>query len=199
MSSGGGGKGGTTNTTQSVEIDPRLAEGSANAIAGALSSAGLDYSPNRGESIAAFSPQQMAAFKGANDAAGAYGLPTGGGTNLVQPTTNAMGIQGYSTGSIFDQMRDLSVSPEQQAERQSILDYYSRSGNLLAGQTEAGGFGEAKGTSPTTGAATSVASARTSGSDRDSSNRTSEIVAANTARQAREKLDDGMRDGSAIY
>jgi len=197
MSSGGGGKGGTTNTTQSVEIDPRLAEGSANAIAGALSSAGLDYSPNRGESIAAFSPQQMAAFKGANDAAGAYGLPTGGGTNLVQPTTNAMGIQGYSTGSIFDQMRDLSVSPEQQAERQSILDYYSRSGNLLAGQTEAGGFGEAKGTAPaSTGAATSVASnnstVRESTAHRDN-------MDANKARIAREKLDDGMRDGSAIY
>lgn len=145
MSSGG--KGGKNTTT--VELDPRLEEGAVNAMAGALASAGLDYSPNRGTTIAAFSPQQMAAFQGANQAAGAFGLPTGGepANSMPTPEMGASGVLGYSTGGQYDANIAASVSPEQQAERQGILDYFGQSGMNLGKQTEAGqqlGLGEGK-------------------------------------------------------
>lgn len=128
--SGGGGKGGKQETQ--VRLDPRLEEGAAKAVAGALMAAGLDYTPNRGATIAAFTPQQLAAFQGADQAASAFGLPTGGGSPMPTPETNSMGIQGYSTGGIYDENLAKSVSPEQQAERQGILDYYSKSGQQIS-------------------------------------------------------------------
>ena len=136
MSGGGSGKGGTQ--TSQVKIDPRLAEGAAASIAGALQSAGLDYAPNRGTTIAGFTPQQMAAFEGANSAASAFGLPTGG-VNMPEATVDpSTGIAGYSTGAAYDAMRDASITPEQQAERASILAHYSQSGKNIAGRDRSG-------------------------------------------------------------
>lgn len=134
---GGGGKGGTTETT--TRLDPRLEEGAASAVAGALQSAGLDYAPNRGMTIAAFTPQQQAAFQGANEAAAAFGLPTGG-VNMPTPETSS-GIEGYSTGGLYDEMLKKSITPEQQAERGTILDFYSQRGQKIKGMQGLGPTG----------------------------------------------------------
>lgn len=131
--SGGGGKGGTQTTE--VRIDPRLEAASAAAAAGALQSAGLDYVPNRGVTISSFTPQQLAAFEGANTAANAYGLPTGGvsvADSMPTPEANSMGILGYSTGGAYDEALAASMTQEQMQERQDILDYYSQSGQDVA-------------------------------------------------------------------
>jgi len=141
----GGGKGGEQTTTQ--RLDPRLEQGAASAVAGALQSAGLDYSPNRGVAIAGFTPQQKAAFEGADQAASAFGVPTSGG-NLGIPETQteqASGIEGYATGGIYDNMKDASISQEQQVERQGILDYYTAEGQKIStmkGLGSAGGGGK---------------------------------------------------------
>lgn len=134
---GGGGKGGKTETT--TRLDPRLEEGAASAVAGALQSAGLDYSPNRGATIAAFTPQQQAAFQGANEAAAAFGLPTGG---VNMPAAESMGgIEGYSTGGLYDEMLKKSMTPQQQQERGNILDFYSQQGQKIKGMEGLGPAG----------------------------------------------------------
>jgi hypothetical protein len=128
--SGEGGKGGTQNNE--VKLDPRIEQGAASAISGALRSAGLDMAPNRGVTAAAFTPQQQAAFQGADEAAAVFGLPTGGGPVMPAMETAANGIQGYSTGGLFDSNVDKSMTSEQQDERKGILDYFKDEGNKIA-------------------------------------------------------------------
>ena len=142
--SGSGGKGGTTVNEQ--QIDPRLAAGSAAAVSGALQAAGLDYAPNRGETIAAFTPQQEAAFRGANEAAAAFGLPTGG-VSLPPPNIDPVtGMATYSTGSLYDANVASSMTPEQQAERSGILQQFRERGvdigNMPAPEPVTGGGGK---------------------------------------------------------
>ncbi len=125
----GGGKGGSEETT--VKLPPELEKGAIGALAGALRSAALPYTPNRGATIAAFSPQQQAAFEGANQAAAAFGMPTGGGGYLPQAETTAQGYKGYSTGGLYDQMLNQSVSPENQAARAAILGDYAHTADQI--------------------------------------------------------------------
>lgn len=120
----GGGKGGET--VQTTKIDPRLEEGAVQTLAAALRSASVPYSPNRGVTIAAFSPQQKAAMMGANAAAGAFGLPTGEvGSTLPQEVMGAGGAMGYSTSDLYDQNRGLSLTPEEEAQRAMIQKSYA--------------------------------------------------------------------------
>ena len=130
--SGGGGKGGTT--TQTMELDPRLEEGAAAAVSGALASAGLDFAPNKGVTIAGFTPAQEAAFAGANSATNAFGLTTGGESMFQAPPLETInGVNGYSTGAFYDDAITKSFTPEQLAARQRILDHYAASGAGIAG------------------------------------------------------------------
>ena len=131
--SGGGDKGGTT--TQTMKLDPRLEEGAASAVGGALASAGLDYVPNRGVTIAGFTPMQEAAFEGANNAAKAFGLSTSENYPNSVPATevSAGGINGYSTSALYDEALLRSYTPEQLAERQAILDHYKNSSARING------------------------------------------------------------------
>lgn len=102
----GGGKGGESRQ----QIDPALTAAARDALDFAYAGAAIPYSPNRGVTIAGFTPQQLAAFNSSNEAAEAFGLATGE-VSLPATETAANGIQGYSTGELYDENRDASVSP----------------------------------------------------------------------------------------
>ena len=110
---GGGGKGGESQQ----QIDPALTAAARDGLDLAAAGAAIPYSPNRGVQFAAFTPQQTAAMEGADDAAAAFGLPTGGGAGAAMPAaeTNAQGIRGYSTGAAYDEMKNKSMAPGLQA------------------------------------------------------------------------------------
>lgn len=115
----GGGKGGTS--TQ--EIDPGLTAAARDALDFSAAAMAVPNSPNRGVQIAGFTPQQEASFANNNAAAGALGLATGGMPAMPAKETSASGIEGYSTGADFDQMRDSSMSAGlQQAIAQLFAD-----------------------------------------------------------------------------
>jgi len=126
----GGGKGGKDVTK--VELPEELQEGAKGVLAAAMQSAALPYSPNRGVSIAAFTPQQQAAFQGANAAAQAFGLPAASNQQMAQanptPERSANGVMGYSTGKLFDQNKNASMSQEDQRKRDDLLKYYGTVG-----------------------------------------------------------------------
>lgn len=110
--SGGGAKGGTQ--TQTNEIDPALTAAARDALDMASAAAAIPYSPNRGIQIAAFTPQQEAAFAGSNQAARAFGMSPAAELSMPNVQTTASGVRGYSTGADYDQALNQSVSPELQ-------------------------------------------------------------------------------------
>jgi len=129
---GGGGKGG--GSSGSVKIDPRLQEGAVQAMTGSLRSAALPYRTNRGVSIAAFSPEQLAAFQGANSAASAYGFGGSGhdeGTYLPTPELGAGGVLGYSTGALYDENVARSLSDKDINARNKLLESYANSAEKI--------------------------------------------------------------------
>ena len=113
----GGGKGGT----KSQEIDPGLTAAARDALDFAAASAAVPYSPNMGVQFAAFTPQQQAAFQGANSAATAFGLPSAGPTSMPKPQTSASGIQGYSTAADYQQIKNQSMSSGLQAALDALF------------------------------------------------------------------------------
>ena len=112
--SGGGGKGGSQ--TQTTQMDPALTAAARDGLDMAAAAAAIPYSPNRGVQIASFTPQQKAAFAGADAASGAFGLGTVGPAAMPEEFTTASGIKGYKTGADFDEMRDASYSAGLQGE-----------------------------------------------------------------------------------
>ena len=65
------------------------------------------YTPYYGPDVAAFSPQQQAAFEGTNQMADAFGMPSGSGQQYMpQAQTFEGGIQGYSSAPAFEQSVD---------------------------------------------------------------------------------------------
>lgn len=125
----GGGKGGSQ--TQTIKLPKSLEEGSTEVLAAGLRSAALPYSPNRGVTIAAFSPQQQAAMEGANSAAGAFGLPMGQGQYMPPAEVGAGGVKGYSTGDLYDQNVARSMTPAEQAARNALLLSYANSAERI--------------------------------------------------------------------
>lgn len=126
----GGGKGGSQE--QSVTLPPELMEGASAVLASALRSASLPYRPNRTPTIAAFSPQQMAAFEGANEAANAYGLPSADISGyLPAPEMSASGFSGYSTGDMYDEAVTNSMTAQDIALRDALLDSYAASASRV--------------------------------------------------------------------
>lgn len=127
-----GGK--TSTSTQKIELDPRIETAAAEAAAAGLRTAAMPYRANRGVTVAAFSPQQMAAFEGANAAASAFGLPAvaggvpGGpvtGDYLPSPETAAGGYQGYSVAPVMDQNIDVSTDEQYRNAVQQLLMSYA--------------------------------------------------------------------------
>lgn len=84
--------------------------------------AGLGYQPNRGVTIAAFTPQQEAAMRGVNTAANAFGMGIQGDplAHMPTPEVSASGIRGYSTGADYDQMI-ARLPPEFRAKLDAII------------------------------------------------------------------------------
>jgi hypothetical protein len=75
----------------------------------------IPYSPNRGVTIADFTPQQKAAMANTSAAADAFGLASGDSPAMPAAETSATGIKGFSTGAEFDDMVSKSLSPALQA------------------------------------------------------------------------------------
>lgn len=98
-----GGKGGST--TSKTEIPPWMEQAAQYALGRAKVADKIGYQPYYGPDIAAFSPMQEQAFQGTMDAAAAFGMAP------QQTYKNPMadikqdfgGVQGYSSGPLFDQ------------------------------------------------------------------------------------------------
>ena len=103
---GGGGKGGSK--TQTTDIPEWVKPYAKENLERAKQAQVIGYRPYYGPDIAAFNPTQMAAFGSNINAAEAFGLVPRGQVSPLQdmaptPTTYAGGIQGYSSGDLFDQ------------------------------------------------------------------------------------------------
>jgi hypothetical protein len=112
--SGGGGKGGSTTTE--VKIPEWLQSAAQGNIRRAEDVAALGNIPYYGPDVAAMTPMQMSAGQGINTAAGAFGLGTNDlSMGMPAPQTFAGGVQGYSSGNLYDQaLRELQMrSPAQ--------------------------------------------------------------------------------------
>jgi len=98
-----GGKGGST--TSKVEIPAWAEQAAQQNLAKANELAQIGYTPYYGPDIAAQTPLQQSAIGNLGAAAGAYGLgaPTSATAGMPQATTYANGMQGYSSGSLYDQ------------------------------------------------------------------------------------------------
>lgn len=105
MSGGGGGKGGSQTQTTQVEIPKWLENEARRNIDIARDVSQIGYVPYYGPDVAAFSPMQNAAFAGTGQAADAFGLPSGQG-GVPEPQTFANGVQGYSSGGLYNQSLD---------------------------------------------------------------------------------------------
>lgn len=106
---GGGGKGGSGGSqTQTNDIPEWLKPYAKENLERAKVAQTIGYQPYYGPDIAAFNPTQMAAFNSNIGAAEAFGMVPQGSLAAMQgmapaPQTFAGGIQGYSSGSLFDQ------------------------------------------------------------------------------------------------
>tara|TARA_R110000803_G_scaffold41248_8_gene88768 strand:+ start:530 stop:967 length:438 start_codon:yes stop_codon:yes gene_type:complete len=126
----GGGK--SSKQENKVEIDPRLEKASLGTLGGALSSASLDYQPNRGVTVAAFAPQQMAAMQGSNQMADALGLGSAPMTSYLPRAQDAgNGIMGYGSGGIYDQTLAASTTAASRRKQSDILRNYGQLGAQL--------------------------------------------------------------------
>lgn len=97
-----GGKGGTQTTE--VKIPEWLELAARSNIGRAENVAGIGYTPYYGPDVAAMTPMQMAAGQGINAAANAFGLGAANpATGMPAPQTFAGGVQGYSSGGLYDQ------------------------------------------------------------------------------------------------
>lgn len=119
-----GGKGGSQ--TSEVKIPTWLEEPVKRNLARGETAAGIGYMPYYGPDVAALSPQQESAMRGANTAASAFGLstPDAFSTGLPQAQTFAGGVRGYSSGDLFDQavQEFANRRPEQAATYNRLFD-----------------------------------------------------------------------------
>lgn len=98
----GGGKGGKSTTE--VKIPDWLESAARSNIGRAENVAALGPMPYYGPDVAAMTPMQTAAGQGINTAAGAFGLGTTDlSMGMPAPQTFAGGVQGYSSGGLYDQ------------------------------------------------------------------------------------------------
>lgn len=139
------GKGGDKTTTTKVELDPAIKKAAMENLDVADEVAALGYTPYTGNTVAAFSPQQMAAMKGVDQAASAFGMPSAvnwqqsGGrmsepnkmsskdiytalTGLPPPTTDAAGVRGYSALPIYNEAVNNIPAAQLAAIRSFVMD-----------------------------------------------------------------------------
>ena len=114
-----GGKGGSTSSE--VKVPKYIEEGAKRNRATAERLAQLDYMPSYGPDVAAATPQQVASWQGANQAAGAFGMPT---ADISLPQSQDFGgIHAYSGGGIYDlALQELQRrNPQQFRARQNLF------------------------------------------------------------------------------
>jgi hypothetical protein len=100
-----GGKGGRESTE--VKIPAWLEDAAKESLARGAYTSEIGYTPYYGPDVAAMTPIEIAANQGLASAAGAFGLPGGelsmGTEGMPVPQTFAGGVQGYSSGGLYDQ------------------------------------------------------------------------------------------------
>ena len=96
-----GGKGGSTTST--VEVPQYIEDAARRNLERADLISKIGYVPYYGPDVAAFSPQQEAAFAGTQQLAGAFGTPTTMDMGVPAPQTFAGGVRGYSSAPMFEQ------------------------------------------------------------------------------------------------
>jgi hypothetical protein len=97
----GGGKGGSQTTE--VKIPEWLQQAAKQNIARADVLSTIGYTPYYGPDVAAFTPQQLAAMQGTNQAAAAFGMPTADPTAGMPQAQNFNGMSAYSSGPMYEQ------------------------------------------------------------------------------------------------
>lgn len=98
---GGGGKGGSQTT--SVQIPAWLEQAAQSNLGRADELSKIGYTPYYGPDVAALTPMQEAAMRNTNAGAQAFGMDAPTGTGMPAPQTYAGGVQGYGSGSLYDQ------------------------------------------------------------------------------------------------
>ena len=96
-----GGKGGSTTST--VEVPQYIEDAARRNLERADLISQIGYVPYFGPDVAAFTPQQEAAFAGTQQLAGAFGTPTTMDMGVPAPQTFAGGVRGYSSAPMFEQ------------------------------------------------------------------------------------------------
>jgi hypothetical protein len=139
-----GGKGGTT--TSETKIPQYIEDASKSNLALADKLSNIGYVPYYGPDVAAFNPMQQAAFQGTQQAASAFGMPTGEGQYMPQATQFAGGIQGYSSAPMFEQARQ-NLAQYRPAQAQYMDSFFMNPQSGSAG-VNAAPIGAAQGYSP---------------------------------------------------
>ena len=96
-----GGKGGSTTST--VEVPQYIEDAARRNLERADLISQIGYVPYFGPDVAAFTPQQEAAFAGTQQLAGAFGTTTTMDMGVPAPQTFAGGVRGYSSAPMFEQ------------------------------------------------------------------------------------------------
>lgn len=144
----------------SVTVPKWLEDAAKEGIARSQEVSRIGYTPYYGPDVAAMTPQQVAAMRGTNQMASAFGMPTSDVTAGMPTAADYNGMSAYSSGGMYDQaLAELKARQPGQ---------YTAIGNLfidpLTGQLSSGG-------SSSTGAAAAaapaiVAAERSTGQDR---------------------------------
>lgn len=138
--SGGGGKGGST--TSKVEIPSWAQDAAKKNIAMGEYAGKLGYMPYYGLDVAAQSPMQQMANEGFYGAAQAFGQAPSGRNVQMQPAQTVDGVQGYSSGGLFDQaVQELSARRPAQAQAYNDMFIDPMSGGTGVAFTPRGSVG----------------------------------------------------------
>lgn len=117
-----GGKGGSQ--TSQVQLPKWLETAAQDALARGQKTADIGYMPYYGPDVAALTPMQTAAMNNTNAGATAFGMgaPTDAMAGAPQAQTFAGGVQGYSSGGLYDQaLAELKArNPQQFAAYQNL-------------------------------------------------------------------------------
>ena len=141
--SGGKGGGRTTKT----EIPEYIEDAAKSNLALADKISNIGYTPYYGPDVAAFSPMQDAAFQNTLEAASAFGMNTGSGQYMPEPTEFAGGAMGYSSAPIFEQSVE-NLAQFRPAQSQYIDSFFMNPQTGGAG-VNAAPLGRAESFSPT--------------------------------------------------
>lgn len=107
-----GKKGGSSTQTTKVELPPEIEQAAIANLGVADSVASLGATPYSGPSIAGFSPQQMAAMQGTDQAAAAFGMPSA--VNWQQGRDGSMNApRGMNNNALFQALTGMPAPNSQ--------------------------------------------------------------------------------------